>query len=50
MDDAFIGQCSDGEVIKIKSAKYGRMKVGKCVKTDYGKEYLKIDHNMYMYT
>ena len=35
--EIFHGRCDDGEVIEMKSAKFGRMHVGKCVKKDVGK-------------
>ena len=37
--DTFNPQCSKGEVVAVTSAKYGRMKVGKCVPADLGKLY-----------
>ena len=35
-DEAFEARCQENEVIQIKSARYGRFKVGKCVQTDMG--------------
>ena len=35
--ESFNGRCNDGEVIEMKSAAYGRMHIGKCVKKDRGK-------------
>lgn len=35
--ETFNGRCNDGEVIEVKSARYGRMHIGKCVKKDRGK-------------
>ena len=37
--ETFHGRCSEGEVIVMKSAMYGRMEVGKCVKRDLGIQY-----------
>ena len=35
--DTFSPQCTRGEVIMVTSAKYGRMKVGKCVPVSFGR-------------
>jgi len=29
-------QCGNGEIIAVESARYGRMRLGRCVRTDYG--------------
>ena len=34
--DTFTAQCQIDEVVKITSAVYGRMKIGKCARTDMG--------------
>ena len=35
-NEEFAAECYDGEVILMTSAVYGRMAVGRCVKTDFG--------------
>jgi len=35
-NDEFTAECTDGYVILMTSAKYGRMAIGPCVKTDFG--------------
>ena len=35
-DETFSPQCDNGNLILMKSAQYGRMKLGKCVLTDFG--------------
>ena len=35
--ETFHGSCGEDEVIVMKSAEYGRFKVGKCVQDDMGK-------------
>lgn len=35
-EDIFTAQCSPGHVILMTAAEYGRMKLGKCVRHDYG--------------
>ena len=34
--DGFEARCNDKEVIIMTSARYGRMRLGKCVKVDFG--------------
>ena len=34
--DKFQPSCSQGEVLLMKSALYGRMSLGKCIRQDYG--------------
>ena len=34
--ETFNGHCNEGEVIEMKSARYGLMHIGKCAKKDYG--------------
>ena len=36
IDETFTGRCKPDEVILLKSALYGRFKVGKCVEDDTG--------------
>ena len=36
MTEAMQAVCKDDEIIIVTSAKYGRMKLGRCVKTDFG--------------
>ena len=33
--DIFNATCGEGEVIVMRTARYGRMKLGKCLTTDY---------------
>jgi len=35
-NEEFVAECHDGDVILMTSALYGRMEVGRCVKTDFG--------------
>ena len=35
--ESFKPQCRDDEVIDVKQAKYGRMRLGRCVEVDLGK-------------
>jgi len=35
-NEEFVAECYDGDVIMMTSALYGRMTVGRCVKTDFG--------------
>lgn len=35
-NEAFIAECAADEVIVITAAMYGRMKLGRCVRTDFG--------------
>ncbi len=35
-NEVFRATCADNEVIVIESAFYGRMRIGRCVKTDFG--------------
>ena len=35
-NEEFVAECYDGDVILMTSALYGRMAVGRCVKTDFG--------------
>ncbi len=35
-NEQFSGVCGENEVVIIESARYGRMQIGKCVKTDFG--------------
>jgi len=35
-NEEFVAECYDGEVVLMTSALYGRMSVGRCVKTDFG--------------
>jgi len=35
-NEEFAAECYDGDVILMTSALYGRMAVGRCVKTDFG--------------
>ena len=35
-NEEFLAECYDGDVILMTSALYGRMAVGRCVKTDFG--------------
>ena len=34
--DSFLPRCSDGKVIEITRAQYGRMKAGRCINLVYG--------------
>jgi len=34
--ETFRPMCADGEVVVMSDAKYGRMTIGRCVRTDYG--------------
>ena len=35
-NEVFEAQCHEGEVMRIERARYGRMRLGRCVKTDFG--------------
>ena len=35
-NEQFSGVCGENEVVIIESARYGRMQIGRCVKTDFG--------------
>ena len=34
--EVFEAECGDREVIMIQKARYGRMRIGRCVRTDFG--------------
>ena len=36
MMETFHAQCGDNEVIMVKSATYGRMRIGKCIEEGFG--------------
>jgi len=35
-NEEFVAECHDGDVILMTSARYGRMELGRCVRTDFG--------------
>ena len=39
-EEQFEPQCPQGENVTITSALYGRMSIGRCIKTDFGIVYL----------
>lgn len=36
LDESFVAKCSENQIIFIQHAKYGRMRLGRCVERDYG--------------
>ena len=34
--DSFMAKCKDNEVVMMQHARYGRMKIGRCVSTNLG--------------
>ena len=36
MTEVFTPQCPEYDVIRIEQARYGRMRLGRCVTTDFG--------------
>ena len=38
LEDTFTAHCPEGEFITMVSAKYGRMRLGKCIDVDLGKQ------------
>ena len=37
--DKFQPKCGTGMIVEIKQARYGRMNIGRCVKTNFGRVY-----------
>ena len=46
--ETFSANCDDGHIIMMSRARYGRMKLGHCLRTDYGQLGCQADITKYM--